>query len=203
MAEQPSTPPPVGTEVKEESIFNDAYDLAPYEKTMKNARIWLYVIAGAQFIMGIIEYNSVDDKTIAQFAFGIDAFLALVFLGLSLWSKKKPAVAFTIALVFYLVVVLGLAILSGDFTALFKGTIFKILVVVALIKANRDARQYEAIKRSLGEEVLLLFQYRSQPSFRFFNAHSFSFGIIFHLIPANFANAKVMTLRMCNVPTTN
>lgn len=153
MSEQPSTPSLGETEVKEESIFSDVYDLSPYEKTMRNARIWLYVIAGAQFILGIIEYNSVDDKTIAQIAFGIDAFLALVFLGLSLWSKKKPVVAFTIALIFYIVVVLGLALLSGDFTTLIKGIIFKILVVVALIKANRDARAYEAIKESLGEKV--------------------------------------------------
>jgi len=149
MTEQPSTSSPIETEIKEESIFSDVYDLSPYEKTMKNARIWLYVIAGAQFIMGIIEYNSAGDATVAQIAFGIDAFLALVFLGLSLWSKKKPVIAFTIALIFYIVTVLGLAILSGDFTAIFKGIIFKILVVVALIKANRDAREYEAIKQSL------------------------------------------------------
>lgn len=139
--------------VKEESIFNDVYDLTPYEKSMKNDRIWLYVITAAQFIMGIIEYNTIDDKTVAAIASGIDAFIAVTFLVLSLWSKKKPVIAFTIALVFYIVIVLGLALLSGDFMTLAKGIIFKILVVVALIKANRDARQYEAIKQSLGEEI--------------------------------------------------
>jgi hypothetical protein len=138
---------------KEESIFSNVYDLTPYEKTMKNARIWLYVIAGAQFIMGIYEYNTIDEKTVAAIASGIDALIAVTFLVLSLWSKKKPVIAFTIALIFYIVIVLGLALLSGDFTAIAKGIIFKILVVVALVKANRDARQYEAIKQSLGEEV--------------------------------------------------
>lgn len=141
------------TTVKEASIFNDVYDLAPYEKTMKNARVWLYVIVGIQLIMGIIEFNTVEDSRVAAIAAGIDAFIALTFLGLALWSKKKPVVAFTIALVFYIVIVLGLALLSGDFTILVKGIIFKILVVVALVKANRDARQYEAIKQSLGEEI--------------------------------------------------
>jgi predicted MFS family arabinose efflux permease len=152
MSEQfPSATNEPGT--KEESIFSGVYDLAPYEKTMKNARIWLYVIAGAQLLMGIYEYNTIDDKTVGAIASGIDAFIALTFLGLSLWSKKKPVIAFTIALVFYIVIVLGLALLSGDFMTLAKGIIFKILVVVALVKANRDARQYEAIKQSLGEEV--------------------------------------------------
>src|SRR5690242_16705263 len=87
--------------IKDESIFTDVYDLAPYEKTMKNARIWLYVIAGIQFIMGIYEYNTTADPTVAAVAFGIDAFIALTFLGLALWSRKKPVIAFTIALVFY------------------------------------------------------------------------------------------------------
>lgn len=141
------------TNVKQESIFDDVYDLAPYEKTMKNARGWLYAIAVIQFIIGIVQYNTVDDPTVAAVAFGMDAFIALVFLGLALWSKKKPVVAFTIALGFYAVIILGIALLSGDFTSLVKGIIFKILVVAALIKANRDARKYEAIKQSLGQSL--------------------------------------------------
>ena len=88
------------TVVKQETIFDDVYDLEPYEKTMKNARGWLYVIAVIQFIIGIVEYNTVDEPTVAAIAFGIDAFIAVVFLALSLWSKKKPVVAFTIALSF-------------------------------------------------------------------------------------------------------
>lgn len=141
----------VNTEVEEKSIFDDVYDMEPYEKSMRNARIWLYVIAGFQLIMGVIEFNTVTDPTVASVAFGIDAFLALVFLGLALWSRKKPVVAFTVALIFYILIVLGLAVLSGDFTSMAKGIIFKILVVAALIKANRDARKYESIKASLGQ----------------------------------------------------
>jgi peptidoglycan/LPS O-acetylase OafA/YrhL len=137
----------------EESIFNEVYDLAPYEKTMKNARIWLYVIAAIQLIMGIVEFNTIEDSSIAPVAFGIDALIALTFLGLGLWSKNKPVIAFTIALAFYVIITIGFAIISGDFTVLVKGIILKIVVVGALIKANKDAREYEAIKQSLGEEV--------------------------------------------------
>lgn len=138
---------------KQETIFDDVYDLAPYEKSMKNARVWLYVIAAIQVILGIVEFNTVDDPTIAAVAFGIDAFIALVFLVLALWSKKKPVIAFTIALSFYIVIVLGLTLVSGDFTNLAKGIILKVLIVAALIKANRDARKYEAIKQSLGQNL--------------------------------------------------
>lgn len=129
------------------SIFNNLIDLAPYEKSLKNARIWLYVISGLQFAMGIFEYFTVDDNIVAAMAFGIDAFVALGFLALGLWSKKKPLLAFSIALGFYAIVVITFTIL--DPSNLLKGIIMKILVVVALVKAIRDAKQYEEVKASI------------------------------------------------------
>jgi hypothetical protein len=137
------------TSNSEESIFNNLVDLEPYEKTLKNARIWLYVIAGLQFVMGIYEYFSVDDKTVASIAFAIDALIALTFLGLALWSRKKPTIAFLIALILYLVFIISLMVI--DPTSAFKGIIVKIFVIIALIKANRDAKKYEAVRTSIGQ----------------------------------------------------
>ena len=130
-----------------DSIFNNLVDLAPYEKSLKNARIWLYVIAGLQFAVGIFEYFTIDDNIVAAIAFGIDAFVALGFLALALWSKKKPLVAFSIALGFYGVVLIAFTIL--DPSNFFKGIIIKILVIVALVKAIKDAKQYEEVKASI------------------------------------------------------
>ena len=135
-------------EQQPETIFSEIYDLEPYERTLKNARIWLYVIAGLQFIMGIIEYNREDDPVIGWTAFGIDAFIAVGFLVLALWSRKKPVPAFTIALVSYIVLHVGFSIL--DPSNLVRGIIIKILVIVALVKANRDARKYEEMKTLMG-----------------------------------------------------
>ena len=131
------------------TIFQDAFDAEPYKKSLKNARIWLYVIAGMQFLMGIYEYATTGDKTVAAIAFGIDSFIALIFLALALWSRKKPVPAFTTALTFYLLTVTGFMML--DSSNIFRGILVKIFVVIALIKANRDARKYEAIKASVGE----------------------------------------------------
>jgi predicted MFS family arabinose efflux permease len=136
---------------EQQHLFNDAFDMEPYRRNMKNAQIWLYVVAGIQLIMGIIEYSRTDDTTIAWIAFGIDAFISLIFLALALWSKKAPVTAFTIALVFYLVFNIGFMVL--DPTNIARGIIIKILVVVALVKATRDAKKYVAIKNSVGEEV--------------------------------------------------
>ena len=128
----------------QETIFSDVYDLEPYEKTLKNARIWLYVISGIQFLMGIFEYANETDRTIGIIAFVIDAFIALLFLILALWSRKKPVASFTIALVIYLL--LQIVFMLTDPTHIFRGIIIKIFVIIALVKANRDARKYEEIK---------------------------------------------------------
>lgn len=132
----------------QETIFSEIYDLEPYERTLKNARIWLYVIAGLQFIMGIIELNREEDPVIGWTAFGINVFIALGFLALALWSRKKPVPAFTTALVFYIVLHVGFSIL--DPSNLVRGIIIKIFVIVALVKANRDARKYEEMKKLMG-----------------------------------------------------
>ena len=147
---QPSDQYNQSTASETPNLFNEVFDLAPYEKSMKNARIWLYVIAAIQFVVGIFEYNSVPDKTVGTIAFGIDAAVAIAFLVLALWSKKNPSVAFTLALVFYALVVIGAMFL--DVSNIYRGIIIKILVVIALIKANRDARKYEEAKRTLGEQ---------------------------------------------------
>lgn len=131
------------------SIFSEAIDYTPYEKSMKGARIWLYVIAGLQLIMGIYEYSVTPDPFIAWLAFGIDTGIGVVFLLLALWSRKKPKLAFTTALVIYLLINAGFMMMDPE--NIFKGILLKIIAVVALVKAVKNARQYEAIKSSIGE----------------------------------------------------
>ncbi|MGZ8544969.1 MAG: hypothetical protein ACXWV0_06710, partial [Flavisolibacter sp.] len=68
MSEQTSVNTPQ-QETSKDDLFSEIYDLEPYERTLKNARIWLYVIAALQFIMGIVEYNQSDDATVGWIAF--------------------------------------------------------------------------------------------------------------------------------------
>ncbi|ANE51334.1 hypothetical protein [Flavisolibacter tropicus] len=136
-------------QMPQQDLFADIIDTAPYEKSMNNARIWLYVIAAFQAVMGIIEYNSIDEATVGMIACGIDVGVGLLFLGLALYSKKNPVTAFTIALALYVLIV-GFAIYLDPESA-FKGILLKALAVIALVKANKDARKYAAIKQSIGE----------------------------------------------------
>lgn len=135
----------------QESILTDMVDRESYEKPLKNARTWLYVIAGIQLAMGFYEYFTVEDNIVASLALGIQAVIALTFFLLALWSKKKPVHAFLAALICYITVVAGFMLL--DPTNIYKGILIKILVVVALVKAYNSAKEYVAIQSSLGEEV--------------------------------------------------
>ena len=142
-------PPNNEEQPSESNLFGDMVNLAPYERTMRNARIWLYVLAGLQAIMAFVEYRIVDDPELATTAALIDGGIALLFLGLALISKKYPVPSFTIALVFYLLIQAFVVYTADDPTDVFKGAILKVLLVVALVKANIDARKYERMKAML------------------------------------------------------
>lgn len=66
-------------QLPQQDLFADVVDTEAYEKTMKNARVWLYVIAGFQAVMGIIEYNMADDATVGLIACIIDFSIAILF----------------------------------------------------------------------------------------------------------------------------
>lgn len=134
-----------------ESIFTGFVDKEPYEKKMKNARGWLYVVACLQLLMGVYEYFSAEENLVGVIAFGIDAFIAALFLVLALWSRKKPVPAFLAALICYITFAIGFMLL--DSANIYKGLLVKILVVVALVKAYNSAREYVAIQSSLGGDI--------------------------------------------------
>ena len=134
------------TSNQQATIFNNLIDTDEYEKKFKSARIWIYVIAGFQFAMGIFEFIK-EEESVAWIAMGIDWAVALIFLFLGLWSRRKPAAAFLSALIFYLVIVTAFAAI--EISSLFKGIIFKILIVIALVKAYNNAREYENMKKAI------------------------------------------------------
>jgi len=130
-------------------LTGDLANTAPYEKSLKNARVWLYIIAGFQVAMGVFEYSTASDKEIGMIAFGIDAAIGLIFFLLALWSKKKPVPAFTTALVLYLII--AIASMFIDPSRIGRGIVVKVFVVIALVKANKDSRKYMEEKILSGE----------------------------------------------------
>ena len=140
---------PSATAPADETIFGEMLDTKRYEKSLKNARIYLYIIAALQVVVGIYQYSQATDTETAIFLGGIPIALGLLFLVYAFWSYKKPVVAFMTALVTF--VAAHLITMIDDPTSIYKGIILKVLVVVALVKAYKDAREVEKLKESMGE----------------------------------------------------
>lgn len=138
------------TSVLQDNILLDAADMSGYDKNLKRARIWLYVVTAMQVLMGVFEYMKYDTETpeFRWFTFALDAAIGLIFLACALWSYKKPVAAFLTALVLYIIITGSLMILDPSNIA--RGIILKILVVIALVRAYKDARHIEEMKQLLG-----------------------------------------------------
>jgi hypothetical protein len=137
------------TDVLQDHILLDPADMSGYDKNLKKGRTWLYVISAMQVIMGVYEYMKYDTESqVFRWAtFGIDAAIGLIFLACALWSFKKPLAAFLTALILYIVVCGGMMILNP--ANITSGIIIKIFVVIALVRAYKDARHIEEMKQLL------------------------------------------------------
>ena len=152
-----STPVPNPTDqhaenepVKQDTIFNEVADMSGYDKNLKTARVYLYIVAALQIGVGIYQYITLKDysEQVALLAGGIAGGLGIVFIILAIWSYKMPSAAFLTALIVFVGAHIYTAI--EDPSQIPRGIILKVLVIVALIKGFKDAREYEQMKRSLG-----------------------------------------------------
>lgn len=140
---------PAATSPADETILDNVVDTTPYEKNLKNARVWLYVIAALQTIIGIVEYNTINEQELATIAGLIDVGIAFSFFALALWSRHQPFAAFTTALVIYVTINLASMVLNPSGISAFF--LVKIFVVIALVKAINSAREISRVKESMGD----------------------------------------------------
>ena len=141
--QQEETPKP-----NEESIFTEAdYSMEGYDKPIRRARTMLFIIAGLQLVILAFMAGGNDESNWITIAIGV--FVALVFVILGIWTRKKPFAALLIALIFYIALMAGDGIL--DPMSLFRGIIFKIAVIVLLILGLRNAKEAIDLRKSFGK----------------------------------------------------
>lgn len=107
------------------------------KSTINKGRIALFIIGGLYILRGFLEAYVLPFNDIL---YGyIDWGIAAVFIGLGIWSYKKPALALTIGLIVYIAIILLLAVV--DASTIFEGAIWKILIITYLIYAISTARK--------------------------------------------------------------
>ncbi len=94
--------------------------------------------------LGPIKTEGVDIKILSLFVFG----LAAVFFGLAFWARKSPFPAAITGLVVFVTVHLLDAI--ADPTAIIRGILIKIVIVVILSRAISAGVKYKAMLKTQG-----------------------------------------------------
>jgi len=120
-------------------------ELNGYDKKIKSAGTTLYVLAGIFMLYGLV-YFFADSKSNTASAMLITyGLVAIIFLLLGAWSGKKPVASIISGMVLYISLQLISAV--SDPTSLFKGIIFKIIIISYLIKGLLSGLEAEKIKK--------------------------------------------------------
>lgn len=138
-----------GSEQDQENfIYNRNYqhlELQGLDKKIKSAGTTLYVLAGLSMLSGIIFFFIYNGQAEATAELIAGAVIAIIYFLLALWSKKKPVAAIISGLVlFFLVWILTVI---ADPVNIVSGIIFKIIILVYLIKGMKSAFEAERIRK--------------------------------------------------------
>jgi len=145
------TPEQPAAENNTETIFNgDEFSMEGYDKHIRQARnaifaaaiiLLLNVIILAVAVPDTYEYLWLDVLIWGAFIAG--------FVVLGFWTKTKPYYAIIGALILYGLFIILSAVV--DITSIYKGIIFKVAVIVFLIKGLKDAKAAQEMKEQLNK----------------------------------------------------
>lgn len=107
------------------------------EKKVKEARIVLFVIAGFTVVQGAIIYFKEESGLLLV----VNIILAAIYAGLGFWAKKKAFAAILTGTLIYLSVMILNAFVNP--LTIIQGIIFKVVFLVAFIKAAYGAYKYK------------------------------------------------------------
>ena len=136
----------IKTENNTETIFDEKeFSMEGYDKHIRQARNTLFIAAGILLLNAVILFS--------QYPFDIeimwlDYLLWTVYIGgciaLAFWTKKKPYYAIIGGLILIAAFILINAIIDPG--TIFGGIIFKIVVILFLIKALGNAKDAQQMK---------------------------------------------------------
>lgn len=144
--------PEIKPENNTETIFSEEqFSMEGYDKHIRQARNSLFIAAGILLLNAVILF--------AQYPFDIEVmwldYLLWAgyiggFIALALWTKKKPYYAIIGGLILMGAFILINALI--DPKTIFGGLIFKIAVIVFLIKGLGDAKEAQQIKEQFSNK---------------------------------------------------
>lgn len=139
-----------GTEEEQQNFINDRttkeIDLEDYNKKIKTAGTALYWIAAVCALSGLILYGTGPQEQKIPLLV-INLILALLFVGLGAWSRKKPFAAIISGAALYAIILVVNAI--DNPLSIVQGIIMKIFIIGAFIKGIKSAIEADKVKKEL------------------------------------------------------
>lgn len=127
-------------------------ELEGYELRVKKARNALFWAAGLILLGEVLVYAR-SGAELDMYGVAIITVIVGTFIGLALWTKKKPYTAIVSGIIAFILYILLVVVVNGYaegaagvFKALFSGIIVKVLIFVALIRPLQDARELQKLK---------------------------------------------------------
>ncbi|HMU11620.1 MAG TPA: hypothetical protein PKC54_16520 [Ferruginibacter sp.] len=135
-----------------ETIFGkEEFSMEGYDKHIRQARNTLFIAAGILLLNALILFSKYPFDIEVMW---LDYMLWTVYIGgfiaLGFWTKKKPYYAIVGGLILFGIFILVNAIIEP--ATIFGGLIFKIAVIVFLIKGVNDAKNAQEMKAQFEKE---------------------------------------------------
>jgi hypothetical protein len=138
-----------GTEENQNTfIYTRGYkhlELQGLERKIKSAGTTLYVLAGFFLLFGLGYFFINAGTNTSSGVLITNAIVAIIFLLLGYWSKKKPVAAIISGMVLFILV--QLLSIFEDPSNIYKGIIIKIIIIGYLIKGMKSAFEAERIRK--------------------------------------------------------
>lgn len=128
-------------------------------KHVKNGSITLYVLAGIIFVATFFIAAVMDNYSVLE-KFGAEktpfvivlAILGTIYLSLGLFTKKKPFAAQLTALIVYCTILILGMVADPSVKTILGGIIWKVLIIVALVRGTKGGYEADKIRKELNIE---------------------------------------------------
>ena len=128
-------------------------ELEGYELRVKKARNALFWAAGLILLGQVFVYVSSHVEEIDPISVSVALAIVGTFIGLAIWTKKKPYSAIITGLIVFILYILLVVVTNGIvygaegvFKSLIGWFLIKIFIFVALIRPLKDAKELQKIK---------------------------------------------------------
>lgn len=144
--------PEINPENNTETIFNEQeFSMQGYDKHIRQARNALFTAAAILLFNALLLFSKYPaDLEIMWLDYLIWTIYIGGFVALAFWTKKKPYYAIIGGLVLMAVFILVNAII--DPSTIIGGIIFKIAVIIFLVKGLGDAKEAQQIKEQFSNK---------------------------------------------------